>query len=139
MQAACIEEAHVYAGLFVLDRLQTIVSRFGDELGDRLILFFVQHLSTALTGNDTLFRWSPTSFLALIHRCETPEMVRRHMARTMAQRTEQTFEIGDRSVVLPVSSSWVVIPLFQQTYAEIAKKLDAFGSPTPSRGNEMGA
>ncbi len=129
MKAACIKGAHVYAGLFVMDRIQSIVSRFGAELGDRAMLFFVQHLSAALTGDDTLFRWSPTSFLALIHRCESPDLVRRQMSQTIAHRTEQSFDIGGRSVVLPVSSSWVIIPLFEHGYAEIVKKLDAFGAP----------
>ena len=129
MKAACIEGAHVYAGLFVMDRLQSVVSRFGPELGDRAMLFFVQQLSTALTGSDILFRWSPTAFLALIHRAESPDLVRRQMSKTITHRTEQSFEIGDRSVVLPLSSSWVIIPLFEHRYGEIVKKLDAFGAP----------
>jgi GGDEF domain-containing protein len=126
MQAACDRGAHAYAGLFVMDRLQAVTSRFGNDLGDQVLLFFVQHLSTALTGNDTLFRWSPTSFLALIERRESPDNVRREMAKLLTQRLEQTFEIGDRSVVLPVSSTWVVVPLFEQGYTEIVRKLDAF-------------
>ena len=129
IKASSIQGAHVYAGLFVIDRIQSIVSRFGAELGDRAMLFFVQQLSMALTGNDTLFRWSPNSFLALIHRSESPDLVRREMSKTIAHRTEQSFEIGDRTVVLPLSSSWVIIPLFEHSVAEIVKKLDAFGAP----------
>ena len=129
MKTACSAGAHLYAGLFVIDRIQSIVSRFGSEIGDRAMLFFVQHLSTALTGNDTLFRWSPTSFLALIHRSESPDLVRRQMSKTIAHRTEQSFKIGDRSVELALSSSWVIIPLFEHGHAEIVKKLDAFGAP----------
>jgi GGDEF domain-containing protein len=128
MRTACAAKAHVYAGLFVMDRIQTIVSRFGAELGDRALLFFVQHLSSALNANDAIFRWSPTAFVALMNRGESPELVRRQIAKTMAQRREQTFEIGDRSVVLPISCSWVVMPLFEQPYADIVRKLDAFGA-----------
>jgi GGDEF domain-containing protein len=128
MQAVCVAKAHVYAGLFVMDRIQTIVSRFGAELGDRALLFFVQHLSTALSATDTIFRWSPTAFVALMNRPESPELVRRQIAKTMAKRMEQTFEIGDRSVVLPVSCSWIVMPLFELSYPEILKKLDAFSA-----------
>jgi hypothetical protein len=50
------------------------------------------------------------------------------MSKTIAHRTEQSFKIGDRSVVLALSSSWVIIPLFEHGYAEIVKKLDAFGA-----------
>jgi hypothetical protein len=46
----------------------------------------------------------------------------------MSQRREQTFEIGERSVVLPISSNWVVIPMFEQSYSEILQKLEAFSA-----------
>jgi GGDEF domain-containing protein len=110
-----------------MDRIQVINSRFGNELGGQVLLFFVQGLTTSLMGKDTLYRWSPTSFLALFDRRENPDQVRREMARTMSQRQEQTFEIGDRSVVLPISATWVVIPLFEQSFSESLQKLDAFG------------
>jgi len=127
MQTACDGGAHSYVGLFLMDRLPAITSRFGPDLGDQVLLFFVQHLSMALTGSDTLFRWSPTSFLALIERRESPDQVRREMSRLLTQRLEQTFKIGDRSVVLPVSATWVVVPLFEQSYTDIVRKLDTFG------------
>lgn len=127
MQAACDSGAHAYAGLFLMDRLAALTSRFGAELGDEVLLLFVQHLSTALTGNDTLFRWSPTSFLALIERRESADHVRREIAKLLAQRLERTFKVGDRSVELAVTSTWVVVPLFEQPYAGIIRKLDTFG------------
>jgi GGDEF domain-containing protein len=126
IQAACDSGAHTYTGLFLMDRLPAITARFGADLGDEVLLFFLQHLSTALTGNDTLFRWSPTSFLALIERRESPDLVRREMAKLLAHRLERTFKIGDRSVELQVTSTWVVVPLFEQGYAGVIRKLDAF-------------
>jgi GGDEF domain-containing protein len=131
MKSASDAGAHIYAGLFVIDRMQVINSRFGSKLGDQVLLYFVQHLSAALTGKDTLYRWGPTSFLALLDRLESLDQVRREIVRTMTKRREQTFEIGDRSVILPISSTWIVIPLFEQGYSEILQKLEAFdGSPS---------
>ena len=132
MKAACGGGAHAYASLFVMDRIQVINSRFGIEIGNQVLRFFVQHLSGMLTPNDSLYRWSPVSFLALLDRRESPDQVRREIVRTMTQRREQTLEIGHRSVVLPVSSNWVVFPLFEQGYTETLGKLDAFGL-TPRR------
>jgi GGDEF domain-containing protein len=130
MKSACAASAHTYAGLFVMDRFQVINSRFGTDLGDQVALSFVQHLSGALTGKDTLYRWSPISFLALLDRRESPDQVRREMARAMMQLREQTFEIGDRSVVLPISSTWIIVPLFEHGYSEVLQKLEAFGAPS---------
>ena len=126
IKSGCAAGAHTYAGLFVMDRIQVINSRFGNELGEQVVLFFVQHLSGLLTVKDILYRWSPSSFLALLDRRESSDQVRREIVRAMSQRREQTFEIGDRSVVLPISSTWVVIPLFEHGYTEILRKLDAF-------------
>jgi GGDEF domain-containing protein len=126
IKTACGARAHAYAGLFVIDRIQVITSRFGAEFADRILIFFAQQLSLVLTGKDTLYRWGPNTFLALLDRRESPDHVRREMARTMTQKWEQTFDLGSRSVVLPVSSTWVVVPLFEQSYAETMQKLEAF-------------
>jgi GGDEF domain-containing protein len=128
IRTACAEVAHTYLGLFVLDRIQVISSRFGDQFADKIVIFFAQQLSSVLTGKDTLYRWGPTTFLALLDRREGPDHVRREMARTMTQRWDQTFEIGNRSVVLPVSSTWTIMALFEQSYAETLQKLEAFSA-----------
>jgi hypothetical protein len=39
---------------------------------------------------------------------------------------EHTFDIDNRSVVLPVASTWLVAPLFESSYSEIVHKLDSF-------------
>jgi GGDEF domain-containing protein len=128
IKTACGGAVHAYAGLFVIDRIQVITSRFGNEFADKILIFFVQQLSGALTPKDTLYRWGPTTFFAMLDRRESADHVRREMARTMTQRWEQTFEIGSRSVVLPVSSTWTVMPLFEQSYAETLHKLEAFSA-----------
>jgi GGDEF domain-containing protein len=124
--AACNERSHVYAGLFVMDRIQSINSRFGKALGDEALVFFLQYLSQALAPTDKLFRWDNASFLALMERREPADRVRRDVGRNLAQRAEQTFHIEGRSVALPVSSTWVVAPLFENSYKENLQKLDAF-------------
>ncbi len=124
--AACEDRSHMYAGLFVLDRIHSINARFGHPIGDKALVFFLQYLSQALTPTDRVFRWSDGSFLALMERSEAADHVRRDIGRSLARRTEQTFNIGDRSVVLPVSSTWVVAALFERGYRENLQKLDAF-------------
>jgi len=124
--AACEEGSHIYAGLFILDRIQSINSRFGQSLGDQTLVFFQQHLSQALRPADRLYRWNDTSFLALLDRPEPAVDVRRELARALSHRTEHTFKIGSRSVTLPLSSTWIVSPLFGQRYRENLQKLDEF-------------
>jgi GGDEF domain-containing protein len=124
--AVCEEGSHVYAGLFVMDRIQSIKARFGKSLGDQALVFFMQYLSQALAPADKVFRWSSASFLALMERSEPADQVRKQLVRNLARRTEQTLEIEGRSVVLPVSSTWIVAPLFENGYRENLHKLDLF-------------
>ena len=73
-----------------------------------------------------LFRWSEASFVALLERKEAGEQVRREIARLLSRRLEQTFEMVGRSVVLPITSTWTIVPLFESGYAQSLSKLDAF-------------
>ena len=45
IQVACDDGVQAYAGMFLVDRIQVINSRFGVALGDKLLLFFLQYLS----------------------------------------------------------------------------------------------
>jgi len=133
IRAACGEQVQAYAGMFLIDRIQVISSRFGVPLGDKLVLFFLQHLSQGLSSEDQLFRWGRGAFLAVMERTESHEQVRRELARLLSRRLEQTFEMGDRSVVIPVASTWIVVPLLKSDPVEISRKLDAFIAASPGQ------
>ena len=128
MQRACDKQSHAYAALFLLDRLQAINTRFGYAVGDQVLLIFRKHLARGLSAQDEIFRWGPESFLALLHRNESGEQVRRELGRFLAGRLDETFEIGNRSVTLPIASTWTVVPLFESSFHQIVKKLDVFGA-----------
>jgi len=133
IREACGDQVQTYAGMFLIDRIQVISSRFGVALGDKLVLFFLEHLSQGLSSDDQLFRWGRGAFLAVIDRPEPHEQVRREFARLLSRRLEQTFEMGDRSVVIPVASTWIVVPLFKSDPLEVGRKLDAFIATSPGQ------
>ena len=89
-------------------------------------MIFQNHLRLGLSSKDVLFRWGPKSFLAVLHRNESGEQVRLELSRVLSARLEETFEIGSRSVTLPIASTWTAIPLFESNFHQIVKKLDAF-------------
>ena len=131
IRLACEQQSHVYAGLFVLDRIQAINTRFGSALGNEVLMLFQKHLLRGLLAGDELFRWGPDSFLALLPRTESGELVRRELGRFLSSRLEATFEIGARSVTLPIASTWTVISLFESGYNQNLRKLDAFRAAIP--------
>ncbi len=128
MRSACEQQAHAYAALFVLDRIQSINARFGYSLGDQIMMIFLKHLSRGLSARDEFYRWGPETFLAVLRRNESGEQVRRELARFLTGRLEETFEIGNRSVTLPIVSTWTVMPLYESSFDQILKKLDGFRS-----------
>jgi len=124
--AACGPGSHVYAGMFVVDRIQSIQTRYGSRTADQALLCFLQYLSQALAPADKFFRWDDLSFLVLIERREPADLVRGELSKAIARRSEHTFHVNGRAVVLQLSSTWTVLPLCEHTSAEIVRKLEAF-------------
>ena len=119
---------HAYAALFVLGRMQAIASRYGSELSDGVLMVLLQRLSLGLSPQDQFFRWGPDSFLAVLHRKESGDLLRREVTRLLSVRLEHSFEIASRSVTLPISPTWTIVPLFEFSQSEVLRKLDSFSA-----------
>ena len=117
---------HLFVAVFMVDRLDYIASHFGRAVGDRIVTSFGQKLTSELTSQDRLFRWSDSSFIALIEGCETKDDVHRQIERVLAQRLTGTFTIDERPVVLPISASWTVVPIAEAGPDAVIGRLDSF-------------
>jgi GGDEF domain-containing protein len=112
---------------FIIDRVHLINARFGYGVGDQILTLFRQHLAEHLEEGDQLFRWTGPVFLALIDRPSLPEGVRAEVKRVTSKKLETTVQIGSRFVLLPVSSSALVISLREaESAATIIEQVDAF-------------
>lgn len=117
-----------YAVVFVVDRIRVINARFGYAIGDRILFLFVQRLAQELLASDQLFRWAGASFMAVLERSGSEEEVGRQMERIFSRRQEETFTVGPRSVVLPISASWSVIPISDSELDAVVRKIDWFAA-----------
>jgi diguanylate cyclase (GGDEF)-like protein len=126
IRSAIAARKGTYAVLFCVDRLEVINGRFGFSVGDRILMLFGQHLAQRLTKDDRLFRWRGPGFLALIDRSGPEISIRAEVARVVSARLEQEIELGDRSILLPISASWMLTGVADSTLDKISKKLDAF-------------
>jgi GGDEF domain-containing protein len=117
-----------YAVLLSVDRVEIINSRFGAAVGDRILMLFGQHLAQRLSPTDQLFRWRGSGFLALIDRSGPEISVRADVARMVAARLEQEIELGGRSILLPITASWMLTGVANSTLERISQKLDAFSA-----------
>ncbi len=114
-----------YAALFVVDRIQLLNSRFGYEVGDRVLKTYLEELRIHLPPGDQIFRWSGPAFLALLNRPDTIEKVREQLRFALQGKIERNFELSKRTVLLSITATWTVFPVTPPLEGLIGR-LDAF-------------
>jgi GGDEF domain-containing protein len=128
MRSAIAAGSSTYVVLLCVDRVEVINSRFGFAVGDRMLMQFGQHLAQRLSKTDRLFRWRGPGFLALLDRSGPEVSIRAEVARMVSSRLEQQIELGERSVLLPIASSWMLTGVANSTVEKIMQKLDTFSA-----------
>lgn len=130
MLAAQYKGAHTstFAVLFSIHRINIINTKYGYAAGDQVMRAFLNHLRSYLTIVDDLFRWSGPAFLAIAHRPAGMNQFRTEIAKILGKRFEQELALPNRTALLPVSASALVIELAKESgAAAVIKKLDDFG------------
>lgn len=120
----------VYGAVLVLDRLTIVNLRFGREVGDQVLVAFANMISKLLRPTDTLFRWSGPTLVALLPRTTSLERVRSEIAHIAETKLEHIIETAERSILLPFSARWVVLPM-AVTPRLLFQQIDMFSCPTP--------
>jgi len=108
---ACRDEAPAFAVAVQIDRIQIFNARFGYEVGDEILKYFAGFLRKQWPGKDLLFRWNDSTILALIFRPSRLERVRDEVGRVMEHKYEHTVQTASRTVLLPISLRWAVVPM----------------------------
>jgi GGDEF domain-containing protein len=127
MEEAIKSGGHGFVVAFVIDRVHLINARFGYGVGDQILTLFREHLAQHLKEGDRLFRWTGPVFLALLDRPNLADGVRVEVKRVTGKKLETTVQIGSRFVLLPVSSSSLVISLLEaESAAAVIEQVDGF-------------
>jgi len=118
---------HQFAVLFVVDRVDSANSRFGFGVGDQMLLSWQQLLHTWFGDAARIFRWSGPAFLMLLQREAPPARVRAEVAQSCSNRQEKLFNVGNRSVLMVIAASHLVMPLAEfQSVETLALRADTF-------------
>lgn len=116
-----------YAVVFYLHRMALTNARFGEAIGNQVILFCSQHLATAvLRPDDLLYRWQGPAFVAIIERPESLQAVTSEIQRLAAAPISRHFETPSRSVYLPIRLTLEVVPLFETNVADVLGQVGRF-------------
>jgi diguanylate cyclase (GGDEF)-like protein len=114
-----------YAVAVIANRLASINSRFGYGVGDRLLRKLSDGVRAGLSAEDRVFRWSGPCLVALLLRTTPEHELRTELQRITSAFKEDLVEIGNRSVLLPMSAIGAVFPLKEPTRV-ICEKIDGF-------------
>lgn len=104
-------DGEYYVLVFVIDKFQAIHARFGADLCDRILRRLTRQVQSKLAGNDRLYRWDGPTFVGVLARQERISEITAELARSVGAKFEEHVEVGNRSILLSVSLSWIVFPL----------------------------
>ncbi len=117
----------MYLAVFYLHRMGLTNARFGESIGDQVILFCSQQIATTITeSQDQLFRWSGPSFVALLERNDSLLTVSGEVQRALSTPLSRFFETATRSVYLPIKLTGEVYPMENATFAEIENHIQSY-------------
>jgi diguanylate cyclase (GGDEF)-like protein len=121
------QDSHAAAVVLPVDRHTLIQIRFGHEAGDNVLRFLAGYLQSHIRPPDQLFRWSAGAFVAVLRRPLPPDALRVEVSRFASHKLEHTIEHHGRDVLLPISTSWTLLPLSaSESTEELIRKIDQF-------------
>ncbi|HEX4592770.1 MAG TPA: diguanylate cyclase [Bryobacteraceae bacterium] len=125
IQAVVESPQNKFLAIAVVSRVQAVNARFGYAVGDSVLATFAEHFRKNLGAQDQVFRWHGPAVIALLEREERLEKVRDEIRRFAEAKLEKTAEIGNRTVLLPISASWSIF-LVAPPMEDLLKKMEAF-------------
>jgi len=118
-----------FAAIFAAERLETINMRYGFAAGDQVLHLLGRTVGKALTAGDRLFRWRGPCVMALLKRDAPEAFVAGDLARVASTKMEHGITLGDREVMLSVSTSWNLFPLKSaSSLEELLERMNKFAA-----------
>jgi GGDEF domain-containing protein len=103
--------AHKFLVVAVCSRVHAVNARFGYSVGDRVVAALAEHFRKSLSAKDQIYRWRGPTLVALLERAERIDQIRTEIRNFADARIDKTMEIGQRTVLIPISAAWVVFPV----------------------------
>ncbi len=121
-----------FLAIAVVSRVQAVSARFGYAIGDRVLAAFAEHFRCNLGASDQVFCWDGPTLVAMLQRESPIETVRTEIRRFAEIKLEKTVELGNRTVLLPISATWSIFSV-APPMNELLKKMEAFTASQVSR------
>ena len=120
---ACNEDRPVCAVAVSIDRLSLYNRRYGRDVGDKVLHFFVEFVKRAFEGETSCYRWTGPAVMLLRH--GSPDGVQAEMRRVFDPRLQFEVDSGSRSILLAIGASFLVVPMMVDSRL-VVNKIDSF-------------
>jgi GGDEF domain-containing protein len=114
-----------YVVVVMVNRVTAVNARFGYETGDQLLIREAEHFRSGLSKADELYRWQGPALLAILSRNTRIDEVRSEIRRFADAHLEHAVEVGNRTIRVPVTSNWAVLPP-ASSFEALLRKIEAF-------------
>lgn len=116
-----------YIAVFYVHRMSLINARFGEEIGNEILVYCSQHIATTLIRpKDLLFRWSGPVFVAILERDESAPAVAGEVRRVVSAPLSRFFDNSSRTMYLPIRLTAETFAAANQEYASLAEQISHF-------------
>jgi GGDEF domain-containing protein len=120
---ACASDSPVCAVAVSIDRLSLYNRRYGRDVGDQVLHFFVEFVKRAFEDGVRIFRWTGPAIVLMRH--GSPDGVQAEMRRVFDPRLQFEVDSGSRSILLAIGASWLVVPMMVDSRL-VVNKIDSF-------------
>lgn len=104
--------------LFRLTCLNMINQRFGPEAVEDCLMAVAAFLTQSLHSDDTVYHWSDSSLLAILHGRANEQILTAELERIAMQNRETSVNIGGRSTMLRIPINFDITPIERLKSAE---------------------
>ena len=132
IEAALAAPAGKFLVIAVCSRVQAVNARFGYAVGDGVLSAFADHFKKGLLASDSLYRWQGPALVAVIELATRIDRVRTEIRQFADQKLEKTMEVGQRTVLIPITASWTVFPISPPRDI-LLKQVEAFAAAQAPR------
>jgi GGDEF domain-containing protein len=110
-----------------IQSLDLLNARFGQRIGDQIVLTCCQHLASNLCREkDRIFRWRGPAFIALLERDDSPAGVAREISHVCNSVSSSFFGEPHRSILIPVKMVSSTLPIESRLVTEVFDSIERF-------------
>ncbi len=120
----------ILVAAFVFAQLQMIVQRYGPDVVDDLFFQLIRERIQPLVPSSIAFRWTPFSLVALVRGGADIEKIKESMLAANRAPLVHKVSLGNRTAVLKVGLSHLLLDDHGRPPAAMVTELDAFTSAT---------